>query len=113
MDDAAALFRLLGDDARLRLLRLLALESLARDVDAGLAVRETDDAVSALEARNMVLVARMIVTAALARTESRGAHQREDFPGMLPEWQVNQRARLRDGRVSLDSAPVAAAVAAQ
>jgi succinate dehydrogenase/fumarate reductase flavoprotein subunit len=63
--------------------------------------------------RNMLLVARIVTEAALRRTESRGAHQREDFPGMLPEWQINQRVRLRDGRIALDSLPVAAAVAAQ
>src|SRR5262249_5610040 len=33
--------------------------------------------------RNMLLVARIVTEAALRRTESRGAHQREDFPGML------------------------------
>jgi succinate dehydrogenase/fumarate reductase flavoprotein subunit len=63
--------------------------------------------------RNMLLVARIVTEAALRRTESRGAHQREDFPGMLAEWQVNQQVRLRDGRIALDSLPVAAAVAAQ
>jgi succinate dehydrogenase/fumarate reductase flavoprotein subunit len=66
-----------------------------------------------LDLRNMLLVARIVAEAALLRTESRGAHQREDFPGMLPEWQVNQRVRLHDGRIALYSAPVAAAVAAQ
>jgi succinate dehydrogenase/fumarate reductase flavoprotein subunit len=29
-----------------------------------------------------------------ARGESRGAHQREDLPGMLPQWRLNQVARL-------------------
>jgi succinate dehydrogenase/fumarate reductase flavoprotein subunit len=66
-----------------------------------------------LDLRNMLPVARIVAEAALRRTESRGAHQREDFPGMLQDWQVNQRARLRDGRVAIDSLPVAAAVAAQ
>ncbi|MHB2023483.1 MAG: FAD-binding protein [Mycobacteriales bacterium] len=34
-----------------------------------------------LEMKNMVLTARAVRTAALERRESRGAHQREDFPG--------------------------------
>jgi succinate dehydrogenase / fumarate reductase flavoprotein subunit len=53
--------------------------------------------------RNMLLVARTVAQAALRRRESRGAHQREDFPGMLPEWQVNQVGRLRGGLVELTS----------
>jgi succinate dehydrogenase/fumarate reductase flavoprotein subunit len=57
--------------------------------------------------RNMLLVARVVALAALRRTESRGAHQREDFPGMVPEWRVNQTARLRDGGVDLVSVPPA------
>ena len=63
--------------------------------------------------RNMLLVARTVTQAALTRTESRGAHQREDFPGMLPEWQVNQVVRLTDGGIALTSSPVLAQAAAQ
>src|SRR5258707_5860170 len=55
--------------------------------------------------RNMLLVARLVALAALRRTESRGAHQREDFPGMLPEWRVNQVARGREGEIEFVSAP--------
>jgi succinate dehydrogenase/fumarate reductase flavoprotein subunit len=66
-----------------------------------------------LDLRNALLVARIVTEAALKRTESRGAHQREDFPGMEPEWQVNQTARLSGGRLALSSVPVAAEVAAQ
>jgi succinate dehydrogenase/fumarate reductase flavoprotein subunit len=61
--------------------------------------------------RNMLLVARAVVEAALSRRETRGAHQRDDHPHTAPEWAVNQYVRLRDGRVVLSGAPAAAAVA--
>jgi succinate dehydrogenase/fumarate reductase flavoprotein subunit len=63
--------------------------------------------------RNMLLVARVVTMAALARGESRGAHQREDFPGMLPQWRVNQVARLGSGGLALSPIPAVAEVAAQ
>ena len=63
--------------------------------------------------RNMLLVAQVVTRAALKRSESRGAHQREDHPEMRPEWALNQVARWRDGRVELAPATPAAQVAAQ
>ena len=56
-----------------------------------------------LDLRNMLLVAQCVVKAAIKRKESRGAHQREDFPGMLPEWDLNQLLFLRDGELCLRS----------
>lgn len=55
-----------------------------------------------LDLRNMLLVARAVTQAALARTESRGAHQREDHAITRPEWQINQVARWRDGELTLE-----------
>jgi succinate dehydrogenase/fumarate reductase flavoprotein subunit len=64
--------------------------------------------------RNMLTVARCVTEAALARTESRGAHQREDFAEMQPQWRVNQAIRLRGGELDISQAPAAPAeVAAQ
>jgi succinate dehydrogenase/fumarate reductase flavoprotein subunit len=57
--------------------------------------------------RNMLLVAHSVTQAALARTESRGAHQREDCPDMAPLWQINQVVRLKDGDLRLSGAPAA------
>ncbi len=47
--------------------------------------------------RNMLLVARVVTEAALLRTESRGAHQRDDHPGLVDEWTRNQIVKLQDG----------------
>jgi succinate dehydrogenase / fumarate reductase flavoprotein subunit len=63
--------------------------------------------------RNMLTVAHTVAAAALARRESRGAHQREDFPGMLPQWRVNQVARLGADGIALTPVPAATQAAAQ
>jgi succinate dehydrogenase/fumarate reductase flavoprotein subunit len=64
--------------------------------------------------RNMLTVARSVTQAALARTESRGAHQREDFPEMLPQWRVNQIVRLAGRGLEIVKVPASAVeVAAQ
>jgi succinate dehydrogenase flavoprotein subunit len=62
--------------------------------------------------RNMLTVARAVASTALARSESRGAHQREDFPKMLPHWQVHQRVQMRNGELQISGAPAAAAALA-
>jgi succinate dehydrogenase / fumarate reductase, flavoprotein subunit len=66
-----------------------------------------------LDLRNMLLVARVVTQAALQRTESRGAHQREDFPDQRPEWGTNQVAHLRGGYVEFSRDGAVAVEAAQ
>jgi succinate dehydrogenase/fumarate reductase flavoprotein subunit len=54
-----------------------------------------------LDLRNMLLVARSVAEAALTRSESRGAHQREDHPRLSENWCVNQIISLSQGDISL------------
>jgi succinate dehydrogenase / fumarate reductase flavoprotein subunit len=61
-----------------------------------------------LDLRNMLTVAHAVTATALQRTESRGAHQREDFPKMLPQWQLHQRVQLHNGELKISGAPAAA-----
>ena len=63
--------------------------------------------------RNMLLVARTVAQAALARRESWGAHQREDFPDTKPAWELTQVAALRDERIILSGSHGSALEAAQ
>jgi succinate dehydrogenase/fumarate reductase flavoprotein subunit len=57
--------------------------------------------------RHALLVAECVIVAAAHRTESRGAHQREDFPHLDPDWTRNQTPRLSGGRLQVSSVPVA------
>jgi succinate dehydrogenase / fumarate reductase flavoprotein subunit len=59
--------------------------------------------------RNMLLVAKTVVEAALLRKESRGAHQREDFPVMQDDWACNQTITLAAGGIDIARGPVLAA----
>jgi succinate dehydrogenase/fumarate reductase flavoprotein subunit len=60
--------------------------------------------------RNMLTVAHSVAATASARTESRGAHQREDFSQMLPAWRRHQRVRLAEGALRLFGPPAEAMV---
>jgi succinate dehydrogenase/fumarate reductase flavoprotein subunit len=62
--------------------------------------------VEAIQVPYMLDVAEMIVRAALFRTESRGAHYREDFPETLPDWLKHTRVTKKDGAMELAAAPV-------
>jgi len=59
--------------------------------------------------RNMLTVARAVAQAALSRDESRGAHQREDYPQALPQWRRRQRVRLAGDALQITGAPSAVA----
>jgi len=56
-----------------------------------------------LDLRQALLVASAVVQAAQTRTESRGAHQREDFAETLPQWQHSQSQRLRGHDLVLEA----------
>ncbi|MFC6236250.1 fumarate reductase/succinate dehydrogenase flavoprotein subunit [Longivirga aurantiaca] len=61
----------------------------------------------AIDLRNMLLVGESVAKAALERTESRGGHTRDDFPGMNPEWrQVNIVCRAEGDGVAIERQPI-------
>ncbi len=62
--------------------------------------------VEAIQVPYMLDVAQMIVTSALFRKESRGAHYREDFPETLADWLKHTRIMKKNGDMELGTAPV-------
>jgi len=63
--------------------------------------------VEAMELENLMSLARVAAAGALARTETRGAHARDDFPERDDVvWLKHTLASLRDGKVLLDYKPV-------
>jgi fumarate reductase (CoM/CoB) subunit A len=62
--------------------------------------------VEAIQVPYMLDVAQMIIMSALHRTESRGAHFREDFPETKPEWLRHTSVMKKSGRMELATAPV-------
>ncbi len=56
------------------------------------------------ELRGSVVAAQAVARAAAVRTESRGAHQRDDFPGTDPAWARSQRLSMTsDGTLIVEA----------
>jgi len=60
----------------------------------------------ALEAENMVNVAEMVLRSALMREESRGLHEREDFPKTDQKWLKHIIIKKVDNEMSFSTEPV-------
>jgi L-aspartate oxidase len=68
---------------------------------------------AAVEATALHTVASLLTDAALARTESRGAHRRPDAPDTRAEWEVRLVHRIDSaGRVHTRTQPVRSLVGA-
>jgi succinate dehydrogenase / fumarate reductase, flavoprotein subunit len=89
--------------------RLAELRRLAADVDVRPTSEGYADLAHALDLRASLAAAEATLLGALARTESRGAHQRRDHPELNPALRVNFQARLDGtGRLTVDARPVPA-----
>jgi succinate dehydrogenase / fumarate reductase, flavoprotein subunit len=87
--------------------RVAELRELARDVDVRPSSEGYADLAHALDLRGSLMAAEATLLGALARSESRGAHQRRDFPRLDPDLQVNFRTRLDDaGQLTITAQPV-------
>ena len=66
------------------------------------------DLVEALELHNLMVQSKVTLHSALYRTESRGAHAREDYPDRNDEsWLLHSLAWLdKNGKVTMGSRPV-------
>ena len=85
------------------------LRELAGEVDVRPTSEGYADLAHALDLRASLAVAEATLLGALARTESRGAHQRRDHPELYPELRVNLQTRLDAGdRLTAATRPVPA-----
>jgi succinate dehydrogenase flavoprotein subunit len=87
--------------------RVAELQELARDVDVRPSSEGYADLAHALDLRASLMAAEATLLGALARRESRGAHQRRDFPQLDTDLRVNLRARLDGtGHLTITAQPV-------
>jgi len=79
--------------------KLKEIENKAKDLDVRPTAVGYEDLANALDLKASLLTAKVTLLGALAREESRGAHQREDFTETKEEFQINIRYSLKGERL--------------
>ena len=103
MSDCAGLYRT-ADGLKAGAVRIAA----CADHAARMPTATLEEALAARSCRNMALIAGLILQSALARTESRGAHQRRDFPARDDARWLTHISFQRDdaGTVQINETPL-------
>ena len=95
------------EELRTALTEIQALKERAKTVKVGGNIQFNPGWHLAMDLNNMLDIAEVITTAALTRTESRGAHTREDHPGSDDAWgNVNLIATQEKGGVKISKVPL-------
>lgn len=82
-------------------------ELLPRVTPASASRTFNHDLVEAFELENLLQVGRAVATAALERTETRGCHNRSDYPALNDsEWSQHLLVRQQGPRLSVERCPV-------
>ncbi len=85
------------------------MQAMLADVDVRPNAEGYKDLAIALDLRASLVVAEATILSAMQRRESRGAHQRYDFPELDPKMRVNFRVRLdEEDKLQVESVPVPA-----
>ena len=90
-----------ADRLEAALVKIAEMRSEIGDAPPGAALPFDSARLDWFDLRNMLLVAETVARSALARCESRGAHQREDHPVSDDTWGINQSVRLQEGRIAV------------
>ncbi len=96
-------------DLRAALEAIAALRERVKNVKVGGNVQFNPGWHMAMDLNNMLDISEAVTRAALERTESRGAHTREDHPNTEKEWgKVNLIVNKRGGAVAVERVPLQA-----
>jgi succinate dehydrogenase / fumarate reductase flavoprotein subunit len=95
------------DDLKAALGKLAELRQRAAQVRVGGNIQYNPGWHLALDLKNMLDISEAVTRAALERTESRGAHTREDFPASTAEWgKVNNVVRQTSSGIEVSREPL-------
>ena len=86
--------------------KLKELKIMSKNIDVRLSEFNNQDLINALDLRASLLSAEATILSALERKESRGAHQRKDYPGISKAYECNFKVFLEDKKLKVNKTKI-------